>query len=67
MILTKPRTCRECGKPLDPDRKANTEFCATACRIAWRHRRMSRGADGAGENFDRDLRHGHRLFRVDWR
>lgn len=45
MILTKPRTCRECGKPLDPDRKANTEFCATACRIAWRNRRMSRGAD----------------------
>lgn len=45
MILTKPRTCRECGKPLDPDRKANTEFCATECRIAWRNRRMSRGAD----------------------
>lgn len=45
MILTKPRTCRECGKPLDPDRKANPEFCATACRIAWRNRRMSRGAE----------------------
>lgn len=45
MILTKPRTCRECGKPLNPDRKASTEFCGTACRIAWRNRRMSRGAD----------------------
>ena len=45
MILTKPRTCRECGKPLDPDRKANTDFCATACRVSWRNRRMSRGAD----------------------
>lgn len=45
MILTKPRTCRECGKPLDTSRKGNTEFCNTACRISWRNRRMSRGAD----------------------
>lgn len=45
MNLTVARPCRECGKPLSTDRKANTEFCGTPCRIAWRNRRMSRGAD----------------------
>lgn len=58
MILTKPRTCRECSKPLDPDRKGNTEFCDTHCRISWRNRRMSRGADlydaFMAMRFDRD-------------
>jgi len=45
MILTKPRTCRECQKPLEKTMKANSEFCCTACRVGWRNRRMSRGAD----------------------
>ena len=45
MISTKRHACRECGKPLDGGRKASMEFCATPCRIAWRNRRMSRGAE----------------------
>jgi hypothetical protein len=45
MILTKRHCCRECGKPLDMGRKATMEFCSTAHRIAWRNRRMSRGAE----------------------
>lgn len=31
--------------PLRADMKANSEFCGTQCRIGWRNRRMSRGAD----------------------
>lgn len=45
MIKTKPRTCRECGKPLEASMKSNSEFCCTGCRVGWRNRRMSRGAD----------------------
>ncbi len=45
MILKHPRTCRECNTPLAATRKENAEFCAVPCRIAWRNRRMSRGAD----------------------
>lgn len=45
MALTRPRTCRECGKPLSNEMKANADFCCTGHRIKWRNRRMSRGAD----------------------
>lgn len=45
MTLTSPRTCRECNKPLRATMRSVSEFCGTPCRIAWRNRRTSRGAE----------------------
>lgn len=39
------KTCRECNKPLPTDRRPTIEFCGTPCRVKWRNRRSSRGAD----------------------
>lgn len=45
MIQTKRSCCRECGIALEAGRKTTMEFCCTGHRIAWRNRRMSRGAE----------------------
>lgn len=45
MTLTHSRTCRECLKPLRVSARPEIEFCGMACRIAWRNRRSSRGAE----------------------
>lgn len=45
MILTPHHTCRECGMRLGSNRKPGIEFCDVKCRIAWRNRRSSRGAE----------------------
>lgn len=46
------RCCRECGLPLPEGARLSADFCperkgqnSLPCRVAWRNRRMSRGAD----------------------
>jgi len=45
MSLTDCRACRECTAKLEPTRNCHAEFCNAGCRIAWRNRRASRGAE----------------------
>lgn len=44
-MKTDTHQCDECQKLLRADHKAGARFCCAACRINWRNRRMSRGAD----------------------
>lgn len=42
MTSRRLHTCRECGSELKSRR---AEFCGMECRISWRNRRSSRGAE----------------------
>jgi hypothetical protein len=42
--MVKPGTCRECGTAYIA-RRATRAFCCAACRRAFNHRRLLRGAD----------------------
>lgn len=45
MVKSHRHCCRECLEPLPADRKQSMEFCSIPCRLNWRNRRMSRGAE----------------------